>query len=39
MRIETLPYKNRGYTPSIKEEQFGYGGSKMKHTQTQVLTP
>jgi hypothetical protein len=39
MRIETQPYKTRSYTPPAKEDEFGYAGRKMKHTQTQVLTP
>jgi ribosomal protein L37AE/L43A len=40
MRIETNAFGRpvvRPYTSPAKE--FGYGGSKMKHTQTQVLTP
>jgi hypothetical protein len=40
MRIETNAFGRpvvRPYTPPAKE--FGYGGSKMKHTQPQVLTP
>jgi hypothetical protein len=40
MRIETNAFGRpvvRPYTPPAKE--LGYGGSKMKYTQTQVITP